>query len=80
MVTCNIALKAWLRLQRVQLTVKIESINNHDDNISENVHKNLLTFCYVSLTFATTRNVLMRCNSEFLICSLRNMLICAIYE
>ena len=80
MVTCNIALKAWLRLQRVQLTVKIESINNHDDNISENVHKNLHTFCYVSLTFATTRNVLMRCNSEFLICSLRNMLICAIYE
>ena len=41
MVTCNIALKAWLRLQRVQLTVKIESFNNHDDNISENVHKNL---------------------------------------
>ena len=29
MVTCNIALKAWLRLQGVQLTLKIESFNNH---------------------------------------------------
>ena len=52
MVTCNIALKAWLRLQRVQLTVKIESINNHDDNISENVHKNL---AYVLLCFFDVR-------------------------
>ena len=44
MVTCNIALKAWLRLQRVQLTVKIESFNNHADNISENVYKNQAHF------------------------------------
>jgi len=44
MVTCNIALKAWLRLQRVRLTLKIESFNNHDDDISENVHKNQAHF------------------------------------
>ena len=39
MVTCNIALKAWLPLQRVQLTNKIESFNNHVDEFSENVRK-----------------------------------------
>ena len=44
MVTCNIALKAWLRLQRVQLTVKIESFNNHVDDFSENIHKNQAHF------------------------------------
>ena len=44
MVTCNIALKAWLRLQGVQLTLKIESFNNHVDDLRENVHKNQAHF------------------------------------
>ena len=43
MVTCNIALKAWLRLQGVQLALKIESFNNHVDDFDgtlKHVHNN----------------------------------------
>ena len=62
MVTCNIALKAWLRLQRVQLTVRIESINNHDDNISENVHKNLahVLLCFFDVRYNEKRTNAMQ--------------------